>query len=449
MNGDAFGSHYGVNSSSFLRPVHTLRLVFLCLIFGLSAMGGHVMADATPVPASNSTASGDKEDFGKYLADHEDDIDPFFSNNAGDLIKQALPFVLGIVGWLALATMLIGWIVDVLLSKAYAHLFAPAFSDFKRSLIYASGALFLSFVYALLIGLIVVFCLGLPHAVLIIGIAMILLLFLAFAAQVVWILYLYRTEVPISTAFYLAIVVAHFILAILISGPLIGLQASSVTINFVDRVITPKMAALVETKKKELDTAATARDAVRSQVDEVKNRIAQAQIDQDTLQKEIEARKNSDQYIYSQIGKSRAQGDLISARDQYTAFLTKFPASPLAASAHTQIEQIGDQLAQQDAQKKQQEADTIREEAQAKADLLARAAKGEATLSEMRQALIGKTRDQVSSLLGLPSVTASDQWDYHKMMIVNPLTNEKTGLTVYFDEGSVQGVDYNRDGGTP
>ena len=66
--------------------------------------------------------------------------------------------------------------------------------------------------------------------------------------------------------------------------------------------------------------------------------------------------------------------------------------------------------ATQDAQKKQEEADAARAAAQARADLLARAAKGEVTLSEMRQALIGKTRAEVSDLLGAPSETATDSW---------------------------------------
>jgi hypothetical protein len=34
-------------------------------------------------------------------------------------------------------------------------------------------------------------------------------------------------------------------------------------------------------------------------------------------------------------------------------------------------------------------------------------------------------------------------------MVLNPQTNEKFGLTVYFTEGAVQGVDYNRNGGSP
>jgi hypothetical protein len=104
-------------------------------------------------------------------------------------------------------------------------------------------------------------------------------------------------------------------------------------------------------------------------------------------------------------------------------------------------------LVAQDAQKKQEEADASRAAAQARTDLLARAAKGDVTLSEMRQALIGKTRAEVSDLLGAPAETATDRWGYRQQMILNPLTNERFGLIVYFNQGTVQSVDYNRNAG--
>jgi hypothetical protein len=167
------------------------------------------------------------------------------------------------------------------------------------------------------------------------------------------------------------------------------------------------------------------------------------------LSKEIEEKKNSDIYVFSQIVQARARGELDSARDQLTAFPAKFPSSSLIALAQAQLAQVNDQMVVEEAQKKQEEADAARAAAQAQADLLARAAKGEVTLSEMRQALIGKTREQVGNLLGPPSDTASDSWGYRQQMILNPLTNEKYGLMVYFTEGIVQGVDYNRNGGSP
>jgi hypothetical protein len=102
-------------------------------------------------------------------------------------------------------------------------------------------------------------------------------------------------------------------------------------------------------------------------------------------------------------------------------------------------------LTVQTTQKKQQDADAAHTAAVARADLLARAARGAVTLSEMRRVLIGKSREDVKNLLGLPMETGTDTWGYRQQMIVNPVTNEKHGLTVYFSEGTVQGVDYDRN----
>jgi len=299
-----------------------------------------------------------------------------------------------------------------------------------------------------LTGLAVVFSLRLSHAGIVTTLVVLLLLAMALAAQIVWILYLYRTSFSVSAVFYFAIIVAHGVVGFLIAKPVIGLRASSVTTDFVDRAVTPKLQAEVESTKRELAGVQAARDEAGAKVADLQHQIAQAQAEEERLRQEIEEKKNSDIYVFAQIVKVRAGGSLDSARDQTTAFLAKFPASSLDAQAQAQLAQINDQIAVEQAQKQQEEADATRAAQLARADLLARAAKGDVTLSEMRQALIGKTRAQVSDLLGPPSDTASDSWGYRQRMILNPLTNETFGLMVYFSEGAVQGVDYNRNGGS-
>lgn len=363
-------------------------------------------------------------------------------------MRLSVPLLMGMTGSIILATMLLGWGIDVVMGRGFAFLFAPAFGDLKRAFIYATGRLFLSFVYTCLMGLAIVFSLGLSHAGIVITVVVLFLLLVAFAAQIVWILYLYRTGFAVSTGFYVVIVVVHGIVGFLIAKPLMGAQASSEATSFVDRVITPRLQAEAESTAHELAAVKSARDDAKAKVAEFQNQIAQAQAEEERLRKEIEAKKNSDIYVFAQIVKGRAKGSLDSARDQLTAFLAKFPSSPLDTLARGQLAEVGSELMVEEAQKKQEEADAARAAAQARADLLARAGKGEVTLSEMRQALIGKTRVQVSDLLGQPSETASDSWGFRQQMILNPLTNEKHGLTVYFNEGVVQSVDYDMNGGT-
>jgi DNA-binding transcriptional regulator YdaS (Cro superfamily) len=412
------------------------------LILWLGAMSLPLMADG----ANAAPAGG--EDFGQYLADHQEDLAPVFMKNAGDMFKVGMPLLIQMTGWIILFTMLTGWAIDVLMSRGFAFLFAPAFAELKRAIIYATGRLFLSFVYTCLIGLAVVFSLRLSHPGIVTMLVVILLLVVALAAQIVWILYLYRTDFFISAAFYVAILVVHGVVGFLIARPIISLQASSVATDFVDRAITPRLQAEAQSTKRELAAVESARNVTKAKMADLQNQIAQAQTDQEQLRKEIEAKKNSDIYVFGQIVQARARGELDSARAKTIAFLAKFPTSTLYNSARAQLVQVNERLAVAETQKRQEEADAARAAAQARADLLARAGKGEVTLSEMRQALIGKTRAEVSNLLGQPSETASDSWGYHQQMILNPLTNERYGLTVYFTQGAVQSVDYNRNGGS-
>ena len=423
--------------SAFPRIAFILLLIFAAATLPLLAQTTNA-APATP-------ASG--EDFGQYLADHQGDLAPFFSNNAGDIFKQVMPAAIGMLGWVIFFTMLIGWGVDVLLSRVFAFFFAPAFAEWKRSVVYATGELFLNFVYTCLMGIAIVFSLNLSHAGPVIMIVLVVLLLVGFAAQIVWVLYLYRTSFFISVAFYIGLLVAHSVAGSLFTGPFLEARGPGAVNHFIDSAITPRLQEGIDSLKQDLAAAKADRDAAQSRTNELLGQIKQAQAEKGRLNREIGEKKNSDIYTLAQILKARANGDLTSARDQLTAFPSKFPLSPLNSQVRAQLSDLDNQITIAATQQKQQQAETARETAQARADLLDRAGKGQVTLSEMRQALINKSRAQVKDLLGVPSDTGSDSWAYRQQMIINPLTNEKHGLVVYFSQGLVQGVDYDRNGG--
>jgi hypothetical protein len=423
-----------------LRPLKHARfgLIAAALFTLLAATGLPLLADG------NGVAPATSDDFGQYLVDHQDDLAPFFSANAGDLFRLAVPVLLGMTGWVVIFTMLLGWGIDVLMSRAFAFFYAPAYADLKRSIFYATGRLGLSFIYTCLMGLAVVLVVGLPHAALIMLAAVLVLLLVALAAQIVWILYLFRTDFGLSLLFFGAVLVVDVIAGVLIARPVLGSRASTDVTNYVDNAITPRLQAEALATRRTLAEVTSGRNSAQGKVTEAQNEIAQAEAETGRLTREIEEKKNSDIYAFAQIVKVRAQGELESARDQLGAFPGKFPASPLVPQARAQLAAVEQQLAADAAQRRQQEADAAHAAAVARADLLARAARGEVPLSEMRQALIGKSRAQVSDLLGPPSGSGSDQWSYSQQMILNPLTSEKTGLIVNFSQGMVQGVDYNR-----
>ena len=420
-----------------------LRLALL--IGGFLAMCCPLMADGT----SPSPAPAGGEDFGQYLADHQGDLAPFFSSNLADFCEQAVPVVLGMLTWVIVITMVVGWAIDVGMSRGFAYFFAPAFAEMKRSVIYATGRLFLSFVYSGLLALAIVFSLKVTFGAVVLGVAFVVLMIVALAAQVVWILYMYRTNFAVSALFYLAIIVVHSIVFAVVAKPVIGMRSTSVASDFVDQVVTPRLKAEADSVKQQFDAADADRNAEKAKVTDLQNQVAQNQADADQLRKDIEAKKNSDIYVFSQIVQARARGDLADARDRLTAFIAQYPTSSVNALAHAQLAEVSSELSAQNEQEKEQAAAAAAAAAAAQADLLARAAAGNATLSEMRRALIGKSRTDVGKLLGLPTDTGSDTWGYRRQMIINPLTNEKHGLTVYFSEGTVQGVDYDRDVGSP
>jgi hypothetical protein len=401
---------------------------------------------ALPLMAQTATpAADDTGDFGQYIVNHQDTLSPFFTKNAGDFFRLAIPALLGLAGWVIFISMVVGWGLDVLMSRAYAFFYAPAFADWKRAIIYATGSLFLSFLYAALLGLVIVILLGLAQAQVFIPVALLVLGLVAIAAQIVWVIYMFRTTLGISVLFYIAVAVVHIVASSLISGPILGSRASPDVTNFVDSVITPRLQADAKATRAQLASVTGGRDSAQSKVTESQEEITQAESQQSNLTKEIAEKKDSDIYTLAQILKERARGELDSAREGLTAFPGKFPASPLLGQAREQLDAVNGQIAANQTQHKQEEADEARLEAQNRADLLALAAKGRATLSQMRQALIGKSRAQVKDLLGTPSDTGPDQWNYQQQMIVNPLTGEQTGLTVFFSEGMVQTIDYNRN----
>lgn len=425
------------------RPSAFLRLAFiLLLIFAAATLP--LMAQATNA-APEPPASGD--DFGQYLADHQSDLAPFFSNNAGDIFKQVVPLAIGMLGWVIFFTMLLGWGIDILLSRFFAFFFAPAFAEWKRSVVYATGELFLNFVYSCLMGIAIVFSLNLAHAGPVIIVVLLVLALVGFAAQIVWVLYLYRTSFFISIVFYVGLIVVHAVAGSFLAGPFLEVRGPGAVTHFIDSAITPRLQEGIDSMKQDLAAAKADRNTAKSRTNDLLSQIKQAQAEKDRLSREIEEKKNSDIYVLAQILKARANGDLTSARDRLAAFPSKFPSSPLNSQVRAQLSDLDNQITLAAIQQRQQQAETARETAQARAELLDRAGKGQVTLSEMRQALINKTRAQVKDLLGAPSDTGSDSWAYRQQMIFNPLTNEKHGLLVYFSQGLVQSVDYDRNGG--
>lgn len=400
-----------------------------------------VRAAVAPDPAQSQPASPDKEDFGKYLIDHQDDLAPVFQKNADALFKQGLPKILQVIGIILLLNIIVGWVFDIGFGYGFSHLFARSVkAKVMKALVYATGGLVIFVGLSVIAGLIAFLAsLASPFLVLVV---IALLLLADMVVQTIWVMYVYRTNLIVSGLFYIWVLLAHVIAGALFSGPMAESRVTSMITQFVDQNVTVELkSATAEAKQDEMKSEA-ARDAAQADVNAAQGRLDQAASQAEALRQEIDARKNSDVMVYGRVCRTHAQGDLIAARDQLNAFLAQFPSGSLTDAAKAQLAMVESELAAQAAQKKQEEADAAQAVAQAQADFLARALKDGVTLSEARQMTLGKTRDEVTSLFGVPTETGSDQWGYGQVITVDPMTGDKHGLTVNFSEGIVQGVDY-------
>jgi hypothetical protein len=224
-------------------------------------------------------------------------------------------------------------------------------------------------------GLAIIFLLPLAHSGLIIVLAILFLGLVDVAAQIVWILYLFRTDFGISIVFFIALVVVHGIAAALVAQPIMGARASPEMTNFMDNAVVPRLEAEVQSTRRQLTDVTSGRNSAQAKVGDAQNEIAQGEAEQDRLTREIQEKKNSDIYCFSQIIKARARGELQTAHDDLGAFPEKFPDSPLDGQARAQFAAVNDQIAAAEVQRKQQEADAAHAAAVARADLLAQAAK--------------------------------------------------------------------------
>jgi len=412
----------------------TLLLLLLSAGSILLAAPANVAPAPSPSPAT--------EDFGQYLVDHQDDLAPFFHKNLEDLVRKAMPTLLGLLAWVSMFAVIAGWVVDVLLARGFTPFFAPAYTKLPRAVFYSTGRLILNSAVLGLFALTVLISTKFLHAGIIILCVAIILGLVTVVLQVGWLAYVFRMNIGTSVIFYVIIFGAQVLTFFLVASPILAGKPSTITYHFINETMTPELQEEVSSTKYDLAEVNKRIDATTAKLTDLRAKIAQDEADAQKLNQEIEDKKNSEAFLFQKIVRLEAKGDLSSAHDQFTEMLAKYPKGTMADAVKTHLTQVDAELATQAAQKKQAEADAAAAAAAARADLLAKAAKGEATLSEMRQALVGKNKTDITGLFGQPSDTTTDGWGYAQQMVVNPMTNEKHGLAVYFVEGTVQSVDY-------
>ena len=423
-----------VSALSF-PPRRKLRLRLACSLLGALALSGAGLFAATV----GATSGGN--DFASYLAQHQADLSPFFTQNGNELVKDALPITVKLMSRVFLATSLACWVVDILLGWIFSTLAAPAYAKITRAVIYASGRLVLAVVLTFVLCVAAMLGLnagaGWPALLVVIILAV-----PAIAIQIFWVSWLYRTSARNSGLFYVGLLVVHCVAGLILVSLFFSGQIDGDVAHFVDQSIVPrlKVAALVA----QGDTApfAAKRDATQAQITALQSRIVQDKAEETSLHRAIANGKNLPGFAFSRLVLLRAQGHLSEAATGFATFIQEHPNDPETDAARGQLEQLNQEVSAQLAAQRQERSAADRAQARAQARLLARAADGQATLSEMRAALLGKTPAQVFSLFGEPTERAADRWGYGRHMVIDPDTSTTRGLTVVFADGFVQGVDY-------
>jgi hypothetical protein len=420
-------------SAQEVPPRRNLRKRLFAALLAF-ALGATWLAAAAPAPSASP-------DFPAYLAKHQDDIVPFLEENACATLKDGLHILVGVGGNLLLATALFGWVLDVPLSWGFSTVFAPAYAKLTRALLYASGRLVLALMMTVILSFAALMGVnagaGAP-ALLIVAV----LAIPAIVVQVFWINYLYRTPSRSSVLFYLVLLALHAVIFAILVPTMFAKPVDAALTQYMDESVVPCVRTEADKVQHDAAGLAAKRDIARGKVTALQGRIAGDQAEEQDLQKQIDAKKNAPAVQFAKLVLLRAQGNLAEAGKGFGDFIEKNPNDPHANAARGQIEEINQALTAQLALERQQEAATAKATAQARAALLARANAGQATLSEIRRALIGKTRAEVLAYFGTPSETGADRWGYGKRMVLDPDTHVARGLTVVFSEGLVQGVDY-------
>jgi hypothetical protein len=407
------------------------RWPFVVFAFALAFLP--VGASAAPNSAPSDSAA--------FLAQHQNEFGQFVQQHAGILLKDSLPILISITGQMLLATALVGWLIDIPLSWGFSTIFAPAYGKFTRALVYSSGRLLL----ALLFSVVLTFSalLGVNAGAALAALLVVTILTIpAVVLQVCWVSYQYRTLPRPSLLFYCVLLLVHGLaLAILVPTVFAG-EATGALRQAIDQSVVPELEMDATRIQRDTATDATSRDNIQTQAETLHERLSEDQTQEQDLRKQIAANKDAPAVLFSRLVLQRAQGDLAGAGKALADFIHRYPNDPHAGAARGELTAINEALSAQLQLIRRQQATNAAANARARALLLTHLAAGRATLSEVRDALIGKTTGDVAALFGTPTETAADRWGYGKHMVFDPETSESMGLTVVFSEGIVQGVDY-------
>ena len=193
-----------------------------------------------------------------------------------------------------------------------------------------------------------------------------------------------------------------------------------------------------ETSRLQRELASAEQDLTR-----IKSELSAASSRASELTAEVDRLKKQDTYAFTEAGRLFDSGDLNGALRVYTAFVRDFPSSPQVSKAKEQLPLIERQI---EAQRRELAAKAERErQEKEQRELAAKLQQGMLTVPQLIPYLRGKTKDQVSDLLGPPNSVGyggNELGFYNKAYSTIKRSND-TILNVRFSCGIVYSVGLN------
>lgn len=196
----------------------------------------------------------------------------------------------------------------------------------------------------------------------------------------------------------------------------------------------------LDQSQSEVSTFKTKLVSAEKESTRLKSELSSASSRVNELIAEVDRLKNQDSYEFAEAGRLADSGDLKGALRAYTAFIRDFPSSALIDNATSQVSVIEQRL---EAHRREAAARAERERKEnEQRELAAKLRQGMLTVPQLIPYLRGKTRDQVSDLLGSPNTVGSggNTLGFYNKAYSSIKRSNDTILKVNFSGGIVYSV---------
>lgn len=402
--------------------------------------------------ANATAAPTGPESYADYLARHQANYDAFNDKYGNSILKASLPGLFKIAFHFAVLFLIYNAIIQLLGAWICAKFIVPLKATWKRAGTFSGVQVGTSLVWVLI-------CYGLgrvligddPTRVSLVSVVILILISLALGLglSIAATKYVYKTNISTSTVFGVGLTVISAVLNVLfflVFSILFASTMPEVTGHYGKPIFIECILPFVNKEttevQKQYDVTSVDLDAARKKQADVDAQTAEAQQQVEAMKQKIAAKDTSDELVYARLGEIADRGKLPQTLAAYEGFIKDRPQSPYVAYAKEQIETTKADMEHMSAQHEQAQAELARSAAMADSVLKEKLSKNQATLSEVRTALLGKSRDEVTALLGAPTQTGSDAYLYDKVLVLEPVTGRQRPFAVLFLEGNVKTVNY-------